>query len=293
MAHKAGFVNIIGSPNVGKSTLLNALTGENLAIITPKAQTTRHRIIGIVNEEDYQIVFSDTPGLIEPKYRLQESMMSFIDTAMEDADIFLLVIEAAEGFPFDAIIEKLNRKDTPLIVVVNKIDLLDQEKVVLALEKWKQVFPTAMLLPISALHKFNIDDLKSLILDYLPESPPYYPKDELTDRHLRFFVSEIIREKILLIYKQEIPYSVEVVIEEFKEQEDITHIRATVYASRDSQKAIIIGKGGKAIKRLGTDSRKSIEAFLRTRVFLDLQVKVSKEWRNDPKMLKWFGYSQQ
>jgi GTP-binding protein Era len=293
MPHKAGFVNILGAPNVGKSTLINALTGENLAIVTPKAQTTRHRILGIINEEDYQIVLSDTPGLLAPKYELQTAMMDFIDEALEDADILLLVVESGADFPFDELLERIQKQNIPLILVINKVDLKDQAFLNNEMEEWEKRLPGARIIPASALHQFNIEAIRQSILDLLPESPPYYDKDALTDRNLRFFVSEIIREKILLLYQKEVPYSAEVVVEEFKEEPHLSRIRASVHVARESQRGIILGKGGKAIKRLGTEARRSIEDFLGTKVFLDLQVKVSKDWRNDPKMLKWFGYSRQ
>lgn len=293
MPHKAGFVNILGAPNVGKSTLINALTGENLAIVTPKAQTTRHRILGIINEEDYQIVLSDTPGLLAPKYELQTAMMDFIDEALEDADILLLVVESGADFPFDELLERIQKQDIPLILVINKVDLKDQAFLNTEMEEWKKRLPGARIIPVSALHQFNIEAIRQSILDLLPESPPYYDKDALTDRNLRFFVSEIIREKILLLFQKEVPYSAEVVVEEFKEEPGLVRIRASIHVARESQRGIILGKGGKAIKRLGTDARKSIEQFLGMKTFLDLQVKVSKDWRNDPKMLKWFGYSRQ
>lgn len=293
MPHKAGFVNILGAPNVGKSTLINALTGENLAIVTPKAQTTRHRILGIINEEDYQIVLSDTPGLLAPKYELQTAMMDFIDEALEDADILLLVVESGAAFPFNELLERIQKQDIPLILAINKVDLKDQAFLNTEMAEWEKRLPGARIIPVSALHQFNIEAIRQSILDLLPESPPYYDKDALTDRNLRFFVSEIIREKILLLYQKEVPYSAEVVVEEFKEEPGLVRIRASIHVARESQRGIILGKGGKAIKRLGTDARKSIEQFLEMKTFLDLQVKVSKDWRNDPKMLKWFGYSRQ
>lgn len=291
--HKAGFVNIIGYPNVGKSTLMNALIGERLSIITPKAQTTRHRILGILNGEDHQVVFSDTPGVINPKYKLQESMMGFVESALEDADIILLLIESGSAHDHQDLVARIKDTDTPLIVALNKIDQSKQEIVTKELADWQAQLPEATVLPISALHSFNLDQLKQLILDMIPESPPFYDKDELTDKNLRFFVAEIIREKILLLFKQEVPYSTEVVITEFKESTDITRIFATVYVSRESQKAILLGHGGKAIKKLGIESRKEIEDFIGQKVYLELKVKVSKDWRNDPRMLKWFGYSPQ
>lgn len=293
MPHKAGFVNILGAPNVGKSTLMNAITGEKLSIVTPKAQTTRHRIIGIVNGDDYQIVFSDTPGVITPQYKLQESMMGFVQTAMEDADIFLLVVEHGEPIEKSLLLPRLLETQTPVIIALNKIDLADQTSIEKEIDSWKQRIPHADILPISALHNFNIDGLLKILLQYLPESPPYFDKDELTDRNLRFFVSEIIREKILLNFKQEIPYSAEVAIEDFQEDPTIVRIRASIIVNRESQKIIVIGHHGKAIKRLGTDARKDIEVYLGQKVFLELTVKVIKDWRDDPRHLRWFGYNPQ
>ena len=293
MPHKAGFVNILGAPNVGKSTLMNAITGEKLSIVTPKAQTTRHRIIGIVNGENYQIVFSDTPGVITPQYKLQESMMGFVQTAMEDADIFLLVVEHGEPIEKSLLLPRLSETKTPVILALNKIDLADQSSIEKEINSWKQRLPHADILPISALHNFNIDGLLKILLQHLPESPPYFDKDELTDRNLRFFVSEIIREKILLNFKQEIPYSAEVAIEDFQEEPAIVKIRASIIVNRESQKVIVIGHHGKAIKRLGTDARKDIELYLGQKVFLELTVKVIKDWRDDPRHLRWFGYNPQ
>ena len=290
MAHKSGFVNILGNPNVGKSTLMNALVGEKLSIITPKAQTTRHRILGIVNEPDYQVIFSDLPGILDPSYKLQEKMLQFIDTALQDADIFLYMIEAGEKKYNLKIVETIKTSGIPLIVLINKIDTTNQEEVLLQLAHWSEVFPECPVVPVSALNNFNLEKVMALILDRLPENPPYYPKDELTDKNLRFFVSEIIREKVLLNFKQEIPYSVEIVIESFKETDDIVRIEAYLYVMRESQKMIILGKGGKSIKQLGTDARKDIEKFLDKKVFLDLTIKVNKDWRNNERQLKRFGY---
>ncbi len=290
MEHKSGFVNIIGLPNAGKSTLMNALVGENLSIITSKAQTTRHRIMGIVNGEDFQIVYSDTPGLVKPHYKLHESMMKFVNSALEDADIFLLVTENSEDQLQDEYIAKLNQSGKPVIVVINKVDLHSQEEVLLQIKMWEERMPGSTVIPVSALHRFNIDRVFNALLDKLPASPAYYPKDELTDKSMRFFVSEIIREKILLYYKQEIPYSTEVVIDEYKEKENITHITATIYVARESQKGIILGAQGRSIKGLGISARKDIEAFIDAKVYLELRVKVSKDWRDDPNQLKRFGY---
>ncbi|HLN52437.1 MAG TPA: GTPase Era [Lentimicrobium sp.] len=290
MEHKSGFVNIIGLPNAGKSTLMNALVGENLSIITSKAQTTRHRIMGIVNGEDFQIVYSDTPGLVKPHYRLHESMMKFVNLALEDADIFLLVTEKSEDQLQDEYIRKLNESGKPVIVVVNKVDLQSQDEAMQQVQMWEKKMPTATVIPVSALHRFNLDRVFNTLLDKLPVSPAYYPKDELTDRSMRFFVSEIIREKILLYFKQEIPYSTEVVIDEYKEKENITHITATIYVARESQKGIILGAQGRSIKGLGISARKQIEEFIQAKVYLELRVKVSKDWRDDPNQLKRFGY---
>lgn len=290
MEHKSGFVNIIGHPNVGKSTLMNALVGEKLSIITSKAQTTRHRIMGIVNGDDFQIVYSDTPGIVKPHYKLHESMMKFVDAAIEDADIFLLVTENKD-VPFeDALVERLNQLNKPVILILNKIDLMAQEEVKLKLTELEERFPQATVLPVSALHKFNLDTLFDTLLEKLPVSPAYFPKDELTDRSMRFFISEIIREKILLYFKQEIPYSAEVAVDEYKEKPGITHITATIYVARESQKAIILGHQGRSIKGLGMAARKDIEEFIDGKSYLELRVKVSKDWRDDPRQLKRFGY---
>ncbi len=290
--HKAGFVNIIGNPNVGKSTLMNCLLGEKLSIVTPKAQTTRHRINGILNGENYQIVFSDTPGIINPKYKLQEQMMKFIQTALEDADIFILITEIHENFNHTKILEKLKKSGLPVLVLINKIDLAQQDEVISKSEEWKKHFPDWYVLPISALQSFNITPILDKIIDLLPESPPYYPKDQVSDKTERFFISETIREKILLNYKKEIPYSVEVTVESFKETETLIRIRCIIYVARDSQKAILIGHQGKALKNIGTQARKEIEQFLGRQVFLELHVKVSKNWRENELKLRNFGYIQ-
>ncbi len=290
MNHKAGFVNIIGKPNVGKSTLMNELVGEKLSIITPKKQTTRHRILGIVNEEDYQIIFSDTPGYLKPGYKLQESMMKFVESALLDADIFLYITAADEQDEDDEIIEKLKETDVPVIVVINKIDLSDQKKIETLYDSWQKKIPNAKVLPVAALHKFNVDTLFKLILELLPDSPPYYPKDELTDKTMRFFVSEIIREKIFINYQQEVPYSTEVIVDAYKEEEKIIRIMAYVFVIRESQKAIILGHKGNAIKKAATQARIDIEDFVGKKVFLEIRVKVSKDWRDDPMKLKRFGY---
>lgn len=290
MLHKAGFVNIIGSPNVGKSTLMNALVGEKLSIITPKVQTTRHRIMGIVNGDDYQIVYSDTPGILKPHYKLHESMMQFIHNAFEDADVFLFITETGENFDDREILKKLRETQIPVIVLVNKIDLSDQQNVEQILTGWQKTLPDAEVMPISALHRFNLEKVFRVILEKLPESPPFFPKDELTDKTMRFFVSEIIREKIFLNYRKEIPYSSEVIVDEYKETESIVQIKAYIYVARESQKGIILGHQGKAVKKLGTEARKEIEEFIDQKVFLELSVKVSGDWRNDEKKLRWFGY---
>jgi GTP-binding protein Era len=289
--HKAGFVNIIGNPNVGKSTLMNAFLGEKLSITTPKAQTTRHRIFGLLNEEDIQIVFSDTPGVIKPAYALQESMMDFVKSAFEDADVFLYMTEPGEKqLKDEKLFERLKNVEQPFIVVINKVDLTNQEALVELNEYWKTEFPNAEIYPISALEKFNTDVLLSRIKELLPESPPYFDKDSLSDRNERFFVSEMIREQILMNYKKEIPYTVEVEVEEFKEADDIIRMRAIILTERDTQKGIIIGHEGKMIKKTGTDARKRLEEFFKKKVFLDLSVKVRKNWRQNEAQLKKFGY---
>ena len=289
--HKAGFVNIIGKPNVGKSTLMNALIGENLSIITSKAQTTRHRIMGIVNGEDFQIVYSDTPGILNPGYKLQEHMLRFARTAISDADIILFVTEVDEDLSsLDDLLSNLKKTDAPVMVLINKIDLSTGDKVDELIKHWSASLPDARVLPISALEKFNLEQVFTGILELLPVSPPYYPKDELTDKSERFFVSEIIREKILLNYKQEIPYSVEVVVESFKEDDKIIRISCMIYVERDSQKGIIIGHQGKGLKRVGSQARVDIEKFFGKKIFLETRVKVKKDWRNDSRFLKQTGY---
>jgi len=290
--HKAGFVNIIGNPNVGKSTLMNRLVGERLSIITAKAQTTRHRIKGIVNGEDYQIVYSDLPGILTPAYKMQEFMMRFVKESLRDADLILYVIECGETNYNQEIIEKLQYLTIPVLLVINKTDKLPEETITETKNHWQNLLPKAETIEISALTGNHINLLLERIITLLPDSPPFFPKDELTDRPVRFFISEIIREKILLLYKKEIPYSVEVVIESFKEEEDIVRIGAMLYCERDSQKGIIIGNKGVAIKQLGIESRKSIEEFLEKHVFLDISVKVIKDWRNQELLMKRFGYCQ-
>jgi len=291
MSHKAGFVSIIGYPNVGKSTLMNALLGEKLSIITPKAQTTRHRIMGILSGDDYQVVYSDTPGVITPHYRLHRAMMSAVFAAIADADVIMLVTEAGNDFGQADILGKLKESGSPVIVVVNKIDLGNMAVLETEVEKWKGILPEATVLPVSARFNLNLDQVFKAILHHLPESPAFYPKDELTDRSQRFFVSEIIREKILLNFSQEIPYSCEVAVESFKEEEKLTRITATIFVARETQKAILLGYQGKAIKKLGSDARRDIEDFVGSHVFLELRVKVSKDWREDDRALKRFGYT--
>ena len=289
--HKSGYVNILGSPNVGKSTLMNALVGEKLSIITSKAQTTRHRIHGIVNGEDFQIVYSDTPGILDPKYKLQENMLKAAKTALVDADVILFVTEVNEepsdDFPFT---ERLKKTEVPVFIVMNKVDLTDEARLKELQEKWAEILPNAEFIAVSALLKFNLENLFREILEKLPEGPPYYPKDELTDKSERFFTGEIVREKVLLNYQQEIPYSVEVEVEEFKEEDNIIRIRCVIYVERETQKGIIIGNAGKAIKKTGTDARKDLEEFFNKKVFLALFVKVNKDWRNNERTLRRFGY---
>ena len=289
--HKAGFVNIVGSPNVGKSTLMNKLVGERLSIINSKAQTTRHRIMGMVNEPEFQIVYSDTPGVLNPAYKLQEGMMKFVKTALQDADVLLLVTDIFEDcIAHDATLEKISKMEVPVIVLINKVDLGDQEKAMERMNYWKEQIPRAQIAAISALHNFNLDCILEMIVSELPEGPPFFPKDELTDKPMRFFVSEIVREKILTHFKQEIPYSCEVVVEEYKDEPDICSIRAEIRVARESQKQIVVGAKGRMIKRVGTESRKDMESFLDKKVYLDLYVRVDKDWRNDEKKLKRFGY---
>ncbi|MBT6699400.1 MAG: GTPase Era [Flavobacteriales bacterium] len=291
MEHKAGFVNIIGNPNVGKSTLMNVLIGEKLSIITNKAQTTRHRILGILNKKDYQIVFSDTPGIIQPAYKLQESMMNFVQSAFQDADILIYMVEIGEkGLKDEKLFEKIKNTDVPVLLLINKIDLVKQEEVSTQIEFWNDKVPNAEILPISALNKFNIQEILDRIIELLPECKPYYDKDAITDKPERFFVEEKIREKILKHYKKEIPYSVQIEVEEFFEEEDIIRIRAIIYVLRESQRGIIIGHKGQGIKRIGTEARRDLERFLGKKIFLETPVKVKKNWRNDDRQLKQFGY---
>ena len=289
--HRAGFVNIIGNPNVGKSTLMNALVGEKLSIVTAKAQTTRHRII--VNTDDYQIVYSDTPGMLKPTYRLQEDMMKFVDTAIGDADIILYVTDVVEKSDKNSeYIEKLRKLDCPVVVAVNKIDISDQQKVLSLLEYWQKTLPDALVIPVSAKEHFNLESILNAIVSRLPLSPPWFDKDQFTDRSLRFFASEIIREKILENYSQEIPYSCEVGIEAFKEGRDRYEISAVIFVMRDSQKGIIIGKGGSALKKVGTEARLDMEDFFQKKVFLQLFVKVDSDWRESRRELRKFGYEE-
>lgn len=289
--HKSGFVNIIGRPNVGKSSLMNALVGQKLSAATHKAQTTRHRIHGILNSEDYQIVFSDTPGIIKPAYKLQESMMDFVEGALEDADIFLVVAEPQDLNPFpESIINSISNLKVPVIVALNKLDTSDPLSIEAAESFWKSQLKGSEVLAISVLKKFNLEGLLNLIIEHLPYNPPYYPKDELSDKNVRFFVSEFIREKILINYRKEIPYSVEIVIENYTEKPDIDHISAIVYVEKESQKGIVIGPKGDALKQMATQSRIEIEKFLGKKVFLEILVKVKKDWRNNPLVLKQFGY---
>ena len=291
--HRAGFVNIIGNPNVGKSTLMNALVGEKLSIVTAKAQTTRHRIMGIVNTDDYQIVYSDTPGMLKPTYRLQEDMMKFVDTAIGDADIILYVTDVVEKSDKNSeYIEKLRKLDCPVVVAVNKIDISDRQKVLSLLEYWQKTLPDALVIPVSAKEHFNLESILNAIVSRLPLSPPWFDKDQFTDRSLRFFASEIIREKILENYSQEIPYSCEVGIEAFKEGRDRYEISAVIFVMRDSQKGIIIGKGGSALKKVGTEARLDMEDFFQKKVFLQLFVKVDSDWRESRRELRKFGYEE-
>lgn len=289
--HKSGFVNIVGNPNVGKSTLMNTLVGERISIITSKAQTTRHRIMGIVNGEDFQIVYSDTPGVLKPNYKLQESMLGFSTSALKDADILLYVTDTVEnGMKNSDFVEKVKKQQAPVLLIINKIDLTDQQKLEALVAQWKEILPDAEIIPISAANKSNVDYVLKRIKDLLPECPPYFEKDALTDKPARFFVTEIIREKILTNYDREIPYAVEVVVESFKESDDLIRINAVINVERDTQKGIIIGKGGNMLKKVGTEARKDIEAFFGKKVFLEMFVKVEKDWRNKELKLKSFGY---
>lgn len=293
MVHKAGFVNIIGNPNVGKSTLMNRLVGEKLSIITSKAQTTRHRILGIVNEENFQIVFSDTPGILQPAYELQHSMMDFVRTAFEDADILLYIIESGESELKDpSFFAKIQHSKIPVILLINKIDLSTQDEVIGQMKIWQDKLPNAIIYPISALNNFNLQVVLEKIIELLPESPPYYPKDQLTDKSERFFVNESIREKILLNFKKEIPYAVEIETESFEEEENIIRIRSVIMVERDTQKGILIGHKGLALKRIGSEARIDLEKFFEKKIFLELYVKVNKDWRSNERQLKRFGYKE-
>ncbi|MDK2771222.1 MAG: GTPase Era [Flavobacterium sp.] len=293
MMHKAGFVNIIGNPNVGKSTLMNALVGERLSIITSKAQTTRHRILGIVNGDDFQIVFSDTPGIIKPAYELQSSMMDFVKNAFEDADVLIYMVEIGEKeLKDEAFFKRIIHANIPVLLLLNKIDKSNQEHLEEHVNLWKEKVPNAEIIPISALEKFNVQTVFDRIIDLLPESPPFYPKDALTDKPERFFVNEIIREKILLNYDKEIPYAVEIETEEFKEDDDIIRIRAVIMVERDTQKGIIIGHKGAAIKKVGIQAREDLEKFFGKQIHLETYVKVNKDWRSNERQLRRFGYNQ-
>ena len=290
--HRAGFVNIVGNPNVGKSTLSNRLVGERLSIITSKAQTTRHRIMGIVNGEDYQIVFSDTPGVLKPKFRLQQSMLEYSTGALVDADVLLYVTDVIESPTKNQdFLDKVAKEQIPILLVINKIDLLKgNDDLMRIIDQWKQLLPNAEVFPTSALENFNVDNIMKRIVELLPECPPYFGKDALTDRSSRFFVTEIVREKILLTYDKEIPYATQVIVEKFDESDKAIHIMAVIYVERDSQKGIIIGHQGKMLKRVGTLARKDIETFFDKKVFLELYVKVEKDWRNQENKLRAFGY---
>ena len=293
MTHKAGFVNIIGNPNVGKSTLMNAFVGERLSIITSKAQTTRHRILGIVNGDDFQMVLSDTPGIIKPAYELQNSMMDFVKSAFEDADVLIYMVEIGEKALKDAsFFNKIMHSKVPVLLLINKIDTSDQEVLESQIEYWQEQVPNATIFAISALENFNIDTVLNHIVELLPESPPFYPKDQLTDKPERFFVNEIIREKILIHYKKEIPYAVEVDTEAFEEEEDIIRMRSIIMVERETQKGIIIGHKGSALKRIGVEARKDLERFFGKQIHLELYVKVNKNWRSNDKQLRRFGYNQ-
>ncbi len=291
MSHRSGFVNILGNPNVGKSTLMNSLVGEKLSIVTSKAQTTRHRIMGIVNGDDFQIVYSDTPGIIKPKYRLQKAMMNFVSVAMTDADIILYVTDVNEKPKSkNEHLEKIKDSGITVIIAVNKIDLSNQPDLEKIVGLWEKVFPNSPVIPVSALKSFNTDTLLNAITSKLPEGEPYFPKDQLTDKYERFFTSEIIREKILVNYKKEIPYSVEIEIESFKEEKDLIRIRALIHVTRESQKGIIIGHKGLKLKKVGTEARLDMEEFFRKKIFLELYVKVTRDWRDKLQVLKRFGY---
>ena len=289
--HKSGFVNIVGNPNVGKSTLMNRLVGERISIITSKAQTTRHRIMGIVNTDDMQIVYSDTPGVLRPNYKLQESMLNFSESALDDADVLIYVTDVIETIDKnEEFLQQVKKEKCPILLLINKIDQTDQAKLEALVQEWSGILPQAEIIPIAALSNFNVNYVKQRVEELMPESPPYFEKDALTDKPARFFVTEIIREKILLYYQKEIPYAVEVVVEMFKEEDDLIHIKALIICERDSQKGIIIGHGGQALKKVGAMARKDIERFFGKKVFLEMFVKEEKDWRNRDKMLRAFGY---
>ncbi|PIE48703.1 MAG: GTPase Era [Flavobacteriales bacterium] len=293
MPHKAGFVNILGNPNVGKSTLINAFVGEKLSIITSKAQTTRHRILGIVNDDNFQVIFSDTPGIIKPAYKLQDAMMDFVKTALDDADILIYMVEIGEkGLKNEDFFNKITQSKIPVLLLINKIDKSDQEKVTKQLKYWQDKVPNAIIFPVSAIEKFNITPVFEKIIDLLPESPPFFPKDQFTDKPERFFVNETIREKILLHYKKEIPYAVEVITESFTNEKNIIKIKSVIMVERESQKGIIIGHKGTALKRIGTEARKDLEKFFGKKIFLEIFVKVNKDWRSDNRQLQRFGYKE-
>lgn len=291
MSHRSGFVNIIGSPNVGKSTLMNQMMGEKFSITTSKAQTTRHRILGIVNEEDYQIVFSDTPGVLDPHYKLHENMMGYVNSALKDGDVILFVTDIYEdGMKHQQTLERLKKTSIPIILLINKIDQSDQARIEQKVAYWHKEIPSAEILPISALEGFNMEPIWKRILELIPESPPYYDKEEISDRPMRFFVSEMIREKIFMHYKKEIPYATQVEVEEYLEDEDIIRIRAIIYVERKTQKGIIIGHQGQKLKHVGIDSRKEIQKFVKKKVHLELYVKVDQDWRGDDRKLQRHGY---
>lgn len=290
--HKSGFVNIVGNPNVGKSTLMNLFVGERISIATFKAQTTRHRIMGIINDDEVQIVFSDTPGVLKPNYKLQQSMLAFSESALVDADVLLYVTDPVEKIDKNSdFLQKVSQLEIPIIVLINKIDLIDQKKLIEMVEEWHAILPKAEIVPVSATNKFNVQPVLKRIKELLPECPPYFDKDQLTDKPARFFVTEIIREKILLYYDKEIPYSVEVGVESFKEDNHHIHINAVIYVERESQKGIIIGHGGRALKKVATEARKSLEKFFGKTIYLETFVKVSKDWRDSEKELNLFGYN--
>jgi GTP-binding protein Era len=291
MAHKAGFVSIVGKPNVGKSTLMNQLLGERLSIVTPKAQTTRHRIKGILNAEDYQVVFSDTPGILEPHYLLHKKMMDFVDAALADADAVLVINDLTEAYLEESLVEQLRKIKVPVIVIINKVDLSTQNEINKLIHGWKKAIKPHAVIPVSALNNFNTEQIIEALLEIIPESPPFFSKENLSDLTQRFFTSEIIREKIFLQYEKEIPYSTEIGIEEFKEEKNLIRIRGIIYVERSSQKGIIIGHQGEALKKVGTAARKDMEKFLGKKVFLELYVKVEEDWRKKENSLKRFGYS--